>query len=93
MKISQNIGYLPRRSEMMTDPDMLGSWAAQSPLLAPNVAQLATMEPWVSLPGNDYLQILDGMMDAVESVVFQGKDPQATLTAARAEGAGLLPTS
>ncbi|WP_433561234.1 ABC transporter substrate-binding protein [Nocardia sp. CA-151230] len=93
VKISQNIGYLPLRSEMMTDPAVLGSWAAQNPLLAPNVAQLATMEPWVSLPGNDYLQIRDGMMDAVESVVFQGKDPQTTLSAARAEGAELLPAS
>ncbi|GAB2530626.1 ABC transporter substrate-binding protein [Nocardia heshunensis] len=93
VKISQNIGYLPLRSEMMTDPAVLGSWAAENPLLAPNVAQLATMEPWVSLPGNDYLQIRDGMMDAVESIVFQGKDPQSTLTAARAEGAKLLPAS
>ncbi|MET8423104.1 hypothetical protein [Nocardia sp. NPDC004860] len=92
MKISQNIGYLPLRSEMMTDPAVLGSWAAQNPLLAPNVAQPATREPGVS-PGNDYLQIRDGMMDAVESVVFQGKDPQATLSAARAEGATLLPAS
>ncbi|MFE3195447.1 ABC transporter substrate-binding protein [Nocardia sp. NPDC059240] len=93
VKISQNIGYLPLRSEMMTDPAVLGSWAAENPLLAPNVAQLATMEPWVSLPGNDYLQIRDGMMDAVESIVFQGKDPQSTLAAARAEGAKLLPAS
>ncbi|WP_405496366.1 ABC transporter substrate-binding protein [Nocardia sp. NBC_00511] len=93
VKISQNIGYLPLRSDMMTDPSALGSWAVQNPLLQPNLAQLSTMEPWVSMPGNDYLQIRDGMMDAVESVVFQGKDAQSTLTAARNEGAKLLPAS
>ncbi|MGV9839571.1 ABC transporter substrate-binding protein [Nocardia niigatensis] len=93
MKIAQNIGYLPLRSEMVTDPAVLGSWATQNPLLAPNIAQLATMEPWVSMPGNDYLQIRDGMMDAVESIVFQGKDAQSTLTAARIEGAKLMPAS
>ncbi|MGW4125386.1 ABC transporter substrate-binding protein [Nocardia sp. NPDC004711] len=92
-KIAQNIGYLPLRSEMVTDPAVLGSWAIQNPLLAPNIAQLATMEPWVSMPGNDYLQIRDGMMDAVESIVFQGKDAQSTLTAARTEGAKLMPAS
>ncbi|MEC3955932.1 ABC transporter substrate-binding protein [Nocardia sp. CDC153] len=93
VQISKNIGYLPLRSEMVTDTSVLGAWASQNPLLTPNIAQLATMEPWVSMPGNDYLQIRDGMMDAVESVVFQGKDAQSTLTAARTEGAKLLPAS
>ncbi|AHH17994.1 putative ABC transporter, substrate-binding protein [Nocardia nova SH22a] len=93
LKISQNIGYLPLRTGMMDDPAMLGTWAAQNPLLAPNVAQLADMEPWVSLPGDNYLQIRDGMMDAVESVVFEGRDPRSTLRAAQQAGARLLPAS
>ncbi|MGY1897223.1 ABC transporter substrate-binding protein [Nocardia gipuzkoensis] len=92
-KISQGIGYLPLRTGLMDDPDGLQAWSKQNPLLAPNVAQLANMEPWISMPGNNYLQIRDGMMDAVEAVVFQGKDPQSTLTAARDQGAELLPAS
>ncbi|MFI1914007.1 ABC transporter substrate-binding protein [Nocardia sp. NPDC020380] len=92
-KIAQNIGYLPLRTGLLTAPTALAGWAAQNPLLTPNVAQLATMEPWVSMPGNNYLQIRDNMMDAVESIVFQGKDPQSTLTAARDQGARLLPAS
>ncbi|WP_280242320.1 ABC transporter substrate-binding protein [Nocardia abscessus] len=92
-KISQGIGYLPLRTGLMDDPAGLQAWSKQNPLLAPNVAQLANMEPWISMPGNNYLQIRDGMMDAVEAVVFQGKDPQATLTAARDQGAELLPAS
>ncbi|MBF6139351.1 ABC transporter substrate-binding protein [Nocardia farcinica] len=89
--ISQGIGYLPLRTGLMDDPAGLRDWAARNPLLQPNVAQLATMEPWISMPGNNYLQIRDGMMEAVEAVVFQGKDPASTLAAAREQGARLMP--
>ncbi|WP_067657830.1 ABC transporter substrate-binding protein [Nocardia harenae] len=89
--ISQGIGYLPLRTGLMNDPAGLQGWAAKNPLLAPNVAQLASMEPWISMPGNNYLQIRDGMMDAVEAVVFQNKDPRSTLGAARDQGAQLMP--
>lgn len=92
-KIATGIGYLPLRTGLLDDPDGLRDWAARNPLLAPNVAQLARMEPWVSMPGNNYLQIRDGMMDAVEAIVFQGRDPQSTLTAARTAATGLLPAS
>lgn len=92
-KISQGIGYLPLRTGLMDDPAGLKDWSAKNPLLQPNVAQLANMEPWISMPGTNYLQIRDGMMDAVEAIVFQGKDPQATLTEAREQGAKLLPVS
>ncbi|MEV6256472.1 ABC transporter substrate-binding protein [Nocardia sp. NPDC051911] len=92
-KISQGIGYLPLRTGLMDDPQGLQTWSKENPLLGPNVAQLANMEPWISMPGTNYLQIRDGMMDAVEAIVFQGKDPQSTLTAARDQGAKLLPTS
>lgn len=92
-KISQGIGYLPLRTGLLDDPNGLKTWSEQNPLLAPNVAQLANMEPWISMPGTNYLQIRDGMMDAVESIVFQGKDPQSTLASAREQGAELLPAS
>ena len=59
----------------------------------PNLEQLENMEPWVSMPGNNYLQIRDGMMDAVESIVYQGADPSSTLKAAQDQGTELLPTS
>jgi multiple sugar transport system substrate-binding protein len=91
-KISQGIGYLPLRTGLVNDPDGLQGWAAKNPLLAPNLAQLATMEPWVSMPGNNYLQIRDGMMDAIESIVYQGADAASTLGAAQKRAAALLPT-
>ncbi|WP_052065545.1 ABC transporter substrate-binding protein [Rhodococcoides fascians] len=91
--ISEGIGYLPLRTGLVDDPDGLEEWAESNPLIEPNLTQLETMEPWVSMPGNDYLQIRDGMMDAVESIVYQGADPAATLTAAREQATMLLPAS
>ncbi|WP_278262453.1 ABC transporter substrate-binding protein [Nocardia sp. AG03] len=93
IRIARGIGYLPLRTGLLDQPDGLADWAAKNPLLAPNVAQLATMEPWVSMPGDNYLQVRDGMMDAVEAIVFQGRDPWSTLAAAQAAGTELLPAS
>ncbi|MDJ0394196.1 ABC transporter substrate-binding protein [Rhodococcus sp. G-MC3] len=89
--ISQGIGYLPLRTGLVDDPEGLQNWAATSPLIGPNLQQLESMEPWVSMPGNNYLQIRDGMMDAVESIVYQGADPGPTLNAALDQGTALLP--
>ncbi|KAA2261428.1 ABC transporter substrate-binding protein [Solihabitans fulvus] len=89
--ISSKIGYLPLRTGLVDDPDGLKEWAAKNPLVRPNLDQLAHMEPWVSFPGANYLQIRDGMMDAVENAVYQGADPQATLSAARDRAASLVP--
>ncbi|MDJ0104981.1 ABC transporter substrate-binding protein [Rhodococcus erythropolis] len=89
--IAEGIGYLPLRTGLVDDPTALQDWAAKSPLIGPNIKQLGSMEPWVSMPGNNYLQIRDGMMDAVESIVYQGADPAPTLKAARDQGTALLP--
>lgn len=90
-EISSKIGYLPLRTGLVNDPNYLQAWAKANPLIAPNIAQLDKMEPWISIPGNSYLQIRDGMMDAVEKSVYQGADPQSTLTAAEKQGAALMP--
>lgn len=59
-KIAQGIGYLPLRTGLVDDPAGLQEWSQKNPLLAPNIAQLGSMEPWISMPGNNYLQIRDG---------------------------------
>ncbi|MBP2371825.1 ABC transporter substrate-binding protein [Pseudonocardia parietis] len=89
-QIAQNIGYLPLRTGLMDST--LKDWAAANPTTGTNIEQLHRMEPWISFPGTDYLQIRDGMMDAVEQVVLQGADPQATLTEAQQRGQALIPT-
>jgi multiple sugar transport system substrate-binding protein len=89
--IASKIGYLPLRTGLVNDPQGLQAWAAQNPLLKPNLDQLAKLQPWVSFPGTNYLQIQQGMMAAVEKAVYQGGDPQATLTAAQSQATALLP--
>lgn len=89
--ISSKIGYLPLRTGLVDDPNGLAGWAAKNPLIEPNIAQLDRMEPWVAIPGVDYIQIRDGMMSAVEQSVYQGADPAATLAAALKQGTPLLP--
>lgn len=87
-RIAQNIGYLPLRTGLVQST--LKDWAAQNPTAGINIGQLGRMEPWVSFPGDDYLQIRDGMMGAVEQVVLQGADPRSTLLAAQQRGQALL---
>jgi multiple sugar transport system substrate-binding protein len=91
--ISSKIGYLPLRTSLVDDPRYLQPWAAKNPLLAPNLEQLSRLQRWQSFPGNDYTRIKDRMMAGVESVVFQGADPTATMTAAQNEAAALLPAT
>ncbi|MCT2581818.1 ABC transporter substrate-binding protein [Actinophytocola gossypii] len=89
--IAEKIGYLPLRTGLVDDPDGLKSWAEENPYLRPNLAQLDRMEPWVSMPGTSYLQIRDGMMEAVENAVFHGADPAESLRAKQDEVSDLLP--
>jgi len=88
--ISTKIGYIPLRTGLVDDPNGLAAWAAKNPLVKTNIAQLNAMEPWVSFPGSDYLQVRDGMMKAVENVVLQGAPAQATLATAAQQGTPLL---
>jgi multiple sugar transport system substrate-binding protein len=89
--ISSKIGYLPLRTGLVDDPNGLREWARQNPLIKPNLDQLSRIKPWTAFPGDNYQQITDLMMTAVESAVYSGKDPQSTLSAAAAQARGLMP--
>jgi multiple sugar transport system substrate-binding protein len=91
--ISENIGYLPLRTGLVNDPSGLQSWNKANPLLAANLSQLSRLQPWVAFPGNNYVQIQNDMMNAVQSVVFQDANPTSTLAAAQKTASSLLPQS
>ncbi|MGH3250123.1 MAG: extracellular solute-binding protein [Trebonia sp.] len=91
--IAENIGYLPLRTGLVSAPSGLQSWTKANPLLQANLGQLARLQPWVAFPGNNYVQIQNDMMNAVESVVFQDASPAATLAAAQKTASALLPQS
>tara|TARA_R110002124_G_scaffold114535_56_gene269819 strand:- start:23909 stop:25207 length:1299 start_codon:yes stop_codon:yes gene_type:complete len=89
--ITSEIGYLPLRPAIVNDPQYLGEWITQHPLVQPNLDQLAVLEPWDPMPGPNYRQIVKTMMDAVEMSVFGGADVKQTMTDAQATAQGLMP--
>ena len=93
-QITSKIGYLPLRTGLLDDPNGLQTWAkTNGPLAKPNLDQLAVLKPWVALPGNSYVQIRNTMLTAVENVVYDGANPQTTLTTAQDQATKLLPKS
>jgi multiple sugar transport system substrate-binding protein len=88
--ISTGIGYLPLRTGLTEGDGALAEWTAGNPLVAPNLAQLDDLSPWVSYPGNSYVQVDDMLATAIEDSVFYGKDPQATMTEAAGRAQTLI---
>lgn len=90
--ITSEIGYLPLRPEIVEDPEYLGEWVKDHPLLQPNLDQLSVLEPWVPMPGPNYLQIATSMMDAMEQATFgDDDDVKGILEAAQTQTQNLLP--
>lgn len=89
--ITSEIGYLPLRPAIVDDPRYLKDWVEEHPLVQPNLDQLAILEPWESMPGPNYLQIVSIMMDAAEMAVYGGVDVEATLRDAQANAQALMP--
>lgn len=91
--ITPKMGYLPMRPTLLNDPAQLKPWADQNPLVQPNVEQLGRIRPQVEFPGDNYLEVIGTMMEAVESVVYDGKDARSTLSAAQKQAQTLLPAA
>lgn len=89
--ITSEIGYLPLRPAIVTDPAYLAGWIEEHPLVAPNLEQLDRLELWDPMPGPSYRQIVKTMMDAVEMSVFGGADVAATMVDAQANAQALMP--
>lgn len=80
--ITSQIGYLPLRTGLVEEGGVLADWAAANPLAQPNLEQLDRLQPWVSYPGNSYVQVDDLLATAIEEVVYYGKPAAATMTEA-----------
>lgn len=77
--ITVEMGYLPLRPGMIDDPDSLGTWENRD-LILPNLAQLDSLEPSLSFPGQNALQIRDLFLRSLELVLFNGADVTETFT-------------
>jgi multiple sugar transport system substrate-binding protein len=89
--ITEQIGYLPLRPDAVSNPSYLKGWIGQHPLMQPNLRQLQRLQPWVSFPGPNYVQIKNIMLTALQQVVFNGADPAGTLGAAQQRAQALMP--
>lgn len=88
--ISSKIGYLPLRTGLVEEGGSLHEWAQANPLIQPNLDQLDQMQPWVSYPGNNFVQVDDILGTAIEEVVFYGKPAEATMTEAQKRAQELI---
>ncbi|WP_454050276.1 extracellular solute-binding protein [Cellulomonas sp. Marseille-Q8402] len=89
-KISTGIGYLPLRTSLTEEGGALHGWTQTNPLVQPNLDQLDDLEPWVSYPGDSYVQVDDLLATAIEDSVFYGKDPAATMADAQERAQALI---
>jgi multiple sugar transport system substrate-binding protein len=88
--ITTNVGYPPLRTVIATMPQYLAAYSAKNQFLAPNVAQLPRLSPWLSYPGPNYAAITTLLTNAAANIVFQGADAATTLAGAQQQAEGLL---
>ncbi|GAB3618159.1 ABC transporter substrate-binding protein [Okibacterium endophyticum] len=78
--ITTEIGYLPLRADIVDDPAYLADYFAENTLLQPSLAQLQTMAPYRSFPGENANQATVLLQDAaVAPIVLRGADAESTL--------------
>jgi multiple sugar transport system substrate-binding protein len=89
--ITSKIGYLPLRLDIIDDPQYLGEWVKQNPMIRPNLEQLQRLTANIAFPGPNYRQVEKMMMDALREAVFGKGDPRAVLAAAQERAQSLMP--
>jgi multiple sugar transport system substrate-binding protein len=89
--ITSKIGYLPLRPEIVDDPQYLGEWVKENPLVRPNLAQLDRLAPWQSYPGPNYKQIVKILLTSVSESIYGAKDPTDIMRDAQTRAAALMP--
>lgn len=89
--ITSKIGYLPLRLDIVDDPEFLGPWTEEHPLIRPNLEQLSRLTPNVAFPGPNYRQAESMMKDAVTEAVLGTGDVAEVLSAAQANAQSLMP--
>jgi multiple sugar transport system substrate-binding protein len=91
--ITSEIGYVPLRLDIVDDPEFLGEWTKEHPLVRPNLEQLSRLRPWVPYPGPNYKQIHNTFMSAMEQAVFGTGDVQQILQTAQDQAQRLIPAN
>ena len=79
------------RLDIVKDPKYLGTWVAENPLIMPNIDQLSRLQPWESIPGNNYKQIQKIEIQAVNEAVFGKGNVAAVMQDAQKRAQALMP--
>lgn len=90
--ITSEIGYVPLRLDIVEDPQYLGEWTKQNPLIRPNLEQLSRLNQWVAFPGANYKQISRIEVGAVNEAVFGDGDIGKIMRDAQERAQALMPT-
>ncbi|UGQ15142.1 ABC transporter substrate-binding protein [Yinghuangia sp. ASG 101] len=78
--ITRDMGYLPLRESLVTDPAYLAGYFAEDKRLLPALDQLGSVTPYTFFPGQRANQaVLALQEDAVEPIVLRKADPAKTL--------------
>jgi multiple sugar transport system substrate-binding protein len=91
--ITSKIGYLPLRLDIVDDPQYLGQWVRENPLVRPNLEQLTQLNQWVAFPGSNYRQISRIQVGAVNEAVFGDGDVGKVMREAQDRAQALMPRS
>jgi multiple sugar transport system substrate-binding protein len=89
--ITSKIGYLPLRLDIVDDPQYLGSFVKENPLIRPNLDQLSRLNQWVAYPGNNYRQISRILVSATNEAVFGDGDVGKVMREAQERAQALMP--
>jgi multiple sugar transport system substrate-binding protein len=89
--ITSKIGYLPLRLDIVDDPQYLGEYVKQNPLIRPNLEQLTRLEPWTAYPGANYRQISRILVAAANDAVFGDGDVGRIMRDAQERAQALMP--
>jgi multiple sugar transport system substrate-binding protein len=89
--ITSKIGYLPLRLDIVDDPQYLGEWVKQNPLVRPNLDQLTRLNQWVAYPGPNYRQISRILVSAVNEAAYGEGDIAKLMRDAQERAQTLMP--
>lgn len=89
--ITSKIGYLPLRLDIVDDPQYLGNWVRENPMVRPNLEQLARLNQWVAFPGSNYRQISRIEVAAVNEAAFGEGDVAKIMREAQDRAQALMP--
>jgi multiple sugar transport system substrate-binding protein len=89
--ITSKIGYLPLRPAIVDDPRYLADWAKSNPMVRVNLGQLEVLNPWESIPGNNYRQIQKIETQAFEQAILGSGDVKGILAEAQQRAQALMP--